>query len=88
MSDVPKDNKIWNDEEWPKFMLAHDAESVDSIPLNECVIHLHRPRFVGKVHHADDGSIGIEPTFIDDPDLDAIDVARLMRQTGEFYQSL
>ena len=88
MSDVPKDNKIWNDEEWPKFMVAHANDDSVNHEGTECVIHLHRPRFVGKVHHVDEGIINIEPTFIDDPDLDAVDVARLMRLTGDFYQSL
>ncbi|MAT12945.1 MAG: hypothetical protein CMM02_18270 [Rhodopirellula sp.] len=78
---IPKQNKEWNEDEWPKFILATQSPR----PI---VVHLHRPRFAGKVHHAEDGSIGIEPNFIDDPELDAIDVARLMRETGDWYREL
>ena len=82
MSDyVPEDNKIWSDEDWPKFMVAHPCDGSDT----ECVIHLHRPRFVGHVLHAEDGSVGIMPIFIDDPGTDVQAIAKLMRLAGEWY---
>jgi len=97
MSDyVPEDNKIWNDEDWPKFRVSYChyhgkpdnkdvKKSSDTDKHGDIVHHLHYPRFVGHVLHAEDGSVGIMPTFIDDPGTDAQAIAKLMRLAGEWY---
>ena len=67
---------------YPKWLIGDSADD------RVFVIHLHWPRFVGEV--LEDGSTAarIEPLFIDEPDgMSAPELARLMRQAGEFYQS-
>jgi len=71
--------KEWNDNDWSKFVVANDDNN------DELVIHLHKPRFIGVVT-IKPPIISIEnPTFIDDPGVDAQAIARLMREAGEFY---
>ena len=71
--------KEWNDNDWSKFVVAKDDN------YDEFVIHLHKPRFIGVVT-IKSPIISIEnPTFIDDPGVDAQAIARLMREAGEFY---
>lgn len=70
--------KEWNDNDWSKFVVAKDDN------YDEFVIHLHKPRFIGVVNHQEEISIE-NPTFIDDPGVDVQDIARLMREAGEFY---
>jgi hypothetical protein len=65
---------------FPKWLIGDSAD--DRI----FVIHLHWPRFVGEVLEDNSPATRIEPTFIDGPGgLTAPELARLMRQAGDFY---
>lgn len=68
------------EQKFPRFLIADSADD------RTFVIHLHHPRFVGEVveHYAI--GVKIEPEFIDAPDdLSAPDMAKLMREAGDFY---
>lgn len=81
----------WNEEDWqriPKFILGSDChealEGASQWGDSEYVIHLHSPRFVGEVLHDDEGTT-IKPHWIDEPEADAMAIAQLMRETGDWY---
>ena len=82
-----KANKTWNNEDWPQFMAAHANDDSVSHEGTECVIHLHRPRFVGMVYEIDEGCFRIEPTFIDNID-DDVNLTKLIGLAEEFWKSL
>ena len=76
------------EQKFPKFLIGDSADD------RTFVIHLHHPQFVGEVLESgglpcsDDGGVEIAATFIDDPaGLSAPEMAALMRQAGDFYQS-
>ena len=77
----------WNEEDWvrPKFILGSDC--LAEVLVNgdsEYVVHLHSPRFVGEVLHDDEGTT-IKPHWIDEPEVDAMAIAKLMREAGDWY---
>lgn len=86
MSFYPKDLAPWVNEDWPKFLVG-DTPGEDG---RVYVIHLHWPRFVGKVEEVgifDD--VEIKPTFIDPPaSLSETELAALMRECGDFYATV
>jgi len=67
----------WKEEDWPKFIMGDDPAG------KVYVTHLHHPRFVGKVEEDDTGAT-ITPHWIDEPELDAPAIAKLMREAGDF----
>ena len=75
----------WNDQDWPKFLLGSGDDDDDD---NFYVIHLHHPRFVGKVFPDDDCETGsVEPTFIDDiKHVPAPFISQLTREAEDFFQ--
>lgn len=67
------------EQKFPKFLIGDSADRT-------FVMHLHFPQFVGEVIEGQVG-VTITPTFIDDPNgLSGEELARLMREAGDFYQ--
>ena len=84
-------SKEWNEEDWdriPKFILGSDCHEAlvgaSQWGDSEYVVHLHSPRFVGEVLHDDEGTT-IKPHWIDEPEADAMSIAQLMREVGDWY---
>ena len=73
---------VFDPESWeskfPKFVIG------DSPGGRTFVIHFHHPRFVAElIEDGEDETF--KPSWIDEPPSDASYLARLMRETGDFY---
>tara|TARA_R110000868_G_C10605708_1_gene740918 strand:+ start:282 stop:527 length:246 start_codon:yes stop_codon:yes gene_type:complete len=73
---------VFDPESWeskfPKFVIG------DSPGGRTFVIHFHHPRFVAElIEDGEDETF--KPSWIDEPPNDVSYLARLMRETGDFY---
>jgi hypothetical protein len=67
----------------PKFLLCQNKGD-----KQQYVLHTQSPRFLAVVKRNADRSIDINPTeFYDNPVVDAVSLAKLMRELGDWYST-